>query len=392
MEILLASIIFLVLVFITDGIQDVKTLSVPNNECTKNISRKNHKQIKLLRDRGKGLLSVRSYEKASDYYAAVLQIVEGVGGPETVEIRRRCFLTLADCEIKLSRYNEAIARCTELIDESPSVLVEGSNEKINSNLQESLGKAFYRRGIALMHLNKSTLALLDFKSAKVHIPTDIKIEDKINSIKMSGSVDLALESHGHNAYLENDLRECVDDALLQYPRPYFTASKLSQLCKQAEVIQRGASNPMDFGGFDSLFRDLGGGDNEGSRHAGGLGMFGGLGGLSGSGSGIGGDERGGALGGLSGLGALGGLSGLGGLLGSGGKSDGTGWIDMISALAPLVGIDKSVMTNISEILKAGTQVFQKIQRVSTFVIKHMNAICTSLVTFWLIFFFSTLRS
>ena len=79
------------------------------------------KQAETLRNIGKRYLSTRQYNKAATCYAAVLQVIEGVGGTESGELRRRCCLTLAECEIKTGNLYAAIARCTEVIEECPEV-------------------------------------------------------------------------------------------------------------------------------------------------------------------------------------------------------------------------------------------------------------------------------
>ena len=144
----------------------------------------------ILRCVGKTYLSSKQYSKAAICYAAVLQVIEGIGGIESGNIRQRCSITLAECEIKLGNLYGAIARCSEVIDECPVPLLEnpssesrkvtpgtggsgsGSGVSINSAqnelIRKVLSQALYRRAIALYRLEEPDLAMIDLLEVFVY--------------------------------------------------------------------------------------------------------------------------------------------------------------------------------------------------------------------------------
>ena len=83
-------------------------------ECVKgNVgSEKLLERGQALRNAGKKYLISKQYETAAFCYSAALQVMEGIGGYESGELRRKCGLLLAECEIKNCNYYSAIARCS----------------------------------------------------------------------------------------------------------------------------------------------------------------------------------------------------------------------------------------------------------------------------------------
>jgi tetratricopeptide (TPR) repeat protein len=227
-------------------------------------------KIHELRLKGKSYLLSQDYEKAAECYSAILQVVEGIGGEESAEVRRRCSLTLAECEVKLGNLYNAIARCSEVIDESPKFSQEifnSSIEIVNStvveskiNLKLAIGKALYRRGIALKRMNKSLLALLDFKESLLYLPNDSKLILEIATIETNK--ELMIENKLNTLdELQEELFDIVNEAQFNYPRITLSKKQISSLLlksnKFADTGENSLQNFNSFGDMSSMF----GGDN-----------------------------------------------------------------------------------------------------------------------------------
>lgn len=182
------------------------------------------KQAESLRDIGKSYLSAKEYSKAALCYTAVLQVIEGIGGTKSGDLRLRCGLKLAECEIKTGNLYSAIARCSEVIEECPDITIKDNEiynsfekksiiqeninnssetdanidsdindepqnqlnkhkKKMNEELRLTLGYAYYRRSVALSRLDLPELALLDLQDALRNIPNDTKIIQRIETLE-----------------------------------------------------------------------------------------------------------------------------------------------------------------------------------------------------------------
>ena len=61
--------------------------------------------INILRGKGKSYLLAKNFRKASQYYSAILQIIEkDKHNTISDSLRRRCALTLAECEIQTGNW------------------------------------------------------------------------------------------------------------------------------------------------------------------------------------------------------------------------------------------------------------------------------------------------
>lgn len=172
-------------------------------------SHKLDERIDKLKWKGRKYLTQKKYKYAAKYYSAVLQLIEGIGGQESEELRRKCCLTLAECELQEGQFYCTIARCSEVIEEAPidtkilttdklpvntgsmndTTSSTGYNSTETDNkidkLRASLAKAFYRRGISLNRLEKPQLAILDLQKAKEMLPSDNKIINAIDLTRKS---------------------------------------------------------------------------------------------------------------------------------------------------------------------------------------------------------------
>lgn len=230
--------------------------------------------VEQLRNEGRVHLSFKRYEEAADCYAAIIQKLEGVGGSEAGELMRRCGLTLAECEIKLGNLYDAIARCTEVINESPD----------DASLQQTLGKAFYRRGVSFHRLDMLKFAYVDMLQASRYLPEDAKVASTILTLEESLNTTAS-----ELKAIEEELQDAVEEATLKFPRRQFTKKELRN------IINNGALEPEDGqGALPDFMNSLGQFGDAGAasspfdlqslfRGAGDLGAspLGGLGGLSG---------------------------------------------------------------------------------------------------------------
>jgi tetratricopeptide (TPR) repeat protein len=309
------------------------------------------KQAESLRGIGKTYLSTKQYSQAASCYAAILQVLEGVGGVESGELRRRCGLTLAECEIKAGNLYSAIARCSEVIEECPDVLDEEGQSEGNSGqsseiskLRQILGQAFYRRGVALSRLEEPHLALLDLQEASKKIPNDMKI---IQRIEISESIIMnynSSDSISSESELVEQLQCIVEDAQSNYQRSYFSKKQISFLLNKPLRTTLSKNKKNLSSGLE------------------------GLGDLFGAGS--------------SSLGGAGGMGGLGSLLGN---SDGKGMMGNIGMLLQMFGgFDKETVKLIEEIVKAITDVFQIFKKTFELIMKNKHYIILAVTFVWVI--------
>jgi tetratricopeptide (TPR) repeat protein len=306
------------------------------------------KQAESLRCIGKTYLSTKQYSQAALCYAAILQVLEGVGGIESGELRKRCGLTLAECEIKAGNFYSAIARCSEVIEECPEITDEEGQSEGNisesseiTKLRQVLGQAFYRRGVALSRLGEHLLALLDLQEASKKIPNDMKI---IQRIEISQSITMNYNSSDNmssESEIVEQLQSIVEDAQSNYERSYFSKKQIHNLLNKKQslstTLSKNKKSPSP--GLDGL------GD-----------LFGGIGGL------------GGMAGGTGGIGG----GGLGGMMG------------YIPMLLQMGGFDKETAKLIEEIVKAITDVFQIFKRTFKLVMKNKHYIILAITFVWVI--------
>ena len=335
------------------------------------------KQAETLRNIGKRYLSTKQYNKAATCYAAVLQVIEGVGGTESGELRRRCCLTLAECEIKTGNLYAAIARCTEVIDECPEIAtvdLEIDNEDTEATLDEEsyisddhilrqvLGQAFYRRGVALSRLEEPDLALLDLQEASKQIPNDLKILERLETLESvilnHDRQEQQLSGMPTKIELEEQLQCIAEDAQANYQRAYFSRKEINDLLQKppssnSKALSQNIFNPMGLGESKS----------------------GGLGDLFGGGL----DQS---------LGGLGGLGGIANLLGS--KNDAAGMVSNLGMMLRMFsGLDNDTVGLLEEIAKAMLDVFQIFKKSFKTIMKYRSEIIILFSVCWTFF---TLRT
>lgn len=390
------------------------------------------RNAQVLRDVGKSYLSSKQYSKAALCYSAVLQVIEGVGGKESGEIRQRCSLTLAECEIKLGNLYSAIARCSEVIDESPDLPfldVDTSALNIGSDAAESastslqplnneeyerlskfLSQARYRRGVALFRLDEPELALIDLHEALRMVPGDERIQERIETIE---SVLLNSDRSGASESVETISATISTEQRTEAGSGVSTTSggaadHPEQILEERRVEERRVEERQEqFQGIieDSLVnyprvllskkqitdivrtRRIGGTSSSQriskttnimatAKSSGGVGGMGGLGGmmdlLEAGGGGLG------ALAGGGGLGNIGSM--LGGLMGS--ESGG----NPLGAIGPMLqmffGVDAVTVKNVGEMGTAIWDVYKLFEKGFRAMQKHKGTIALVLTMVW----------
>jgi tetratricopeptide (TPR) repeat protein len=327
------------------------------------------KHAESLRNIGRSFLSTKQYSKAASCYAAVLQVIEGVGGSESGDLRRRCGLTLAECEIKVGNLYAAIARCSEVIDECPAITdldcdakcenmdKLSENEMEEKKLRQALGQAYYRRGVALSRLEEPDLALLDLQQALKKIPDDVKILQRLETLESvilnydKGSTGSETSSKSD---LEEQLQSIAEDAQANYQRAHFSRKQIRDL------LQRNLSNGK------SLTKKL--------KTSGSSNDFGGIGDFFSKGMGPS----------LQGLGGFGNLSGK-----NGGGTDTSGLLGNLGMMLRLFsGLDNKTIGLIEEIAEAVLDVFQLFKKTFNVIITYRTQIIAVMTSFWVFFILS----
>lgn len=357
---------------------DFKQHNLPtiSRDNSPEINSQSSDEVRILRDKGLKFISLKDYKNAAKYYSASLQLMEGIGGVENGNLRRRCALTLAECEIKSGNFYNAISACSQIIDESPK-LDDDDKQHIHSNASliiQALGKAHYRRGVSLIKLDQSQLALFDLNEAAKYFPEDTKIKSSIFQIKSIKKIKnknskylkrensstmpdfRAQEDNTSNIDSDNH-SDFIEDIIFSYPRNRFTSTQLKSMIKNDPFRKSISSstttnkisstnmnsNPMD------IFSSFGGGDT--SSLPGGMGMLGGLGGLGGS---------------LS-------LEGI--------KS-------MSPLITSLTGIDGKTISKIIESAEAVISAFKSFRSVYVEIMKRKEILIIVMIAIWTIFAFA----
>jgi tetratricopeptide (TPR) repeat protein len=313
-------------------------------------------EVQQLRSKGMNFLAKKKYKTAAKYYAATLQLMQGLSGEETGSLRRRCLLTLAECEMKSGKLHHAIISCTEIIDESPDIKSLGLGEPTSNstassieNLRQALGKAYYKRGLSLEKLNRTDLAIQDYEMAASLLPHDRKISYRVESLSIKPTISSINTSSLHaNEEVDStttniessNMFEFVENILQNYPRELLSLSEIRKLHEDRTTSSSSSPTSWIFGGLEGAFKSP----------SGGLANMGGLGGLAG----------------------LGGMGGLGGL---GSAADLIAMFASMSGMSPnRVAKLKEIITELISTFKIYVSIFRSIMK-NRFLILSMLTIC-----------------
>lgn len=266
-------------------------------------------------------LSKKDYIEASKCYTALLQLHEGLPGQEVASFRRRCGMTLAECHIKLGNTEEAIARYSDVIDESP-VFVDQDDcvDDENELLKSSVGTAFYRRAVAFQSLGLNKFSYFDLNLAIDHTPYNECFFRTLDEIK--SNEDVIENDDSETSRLEQHI--FIENLQESFPRPFLNSKEMHLLFRRSKARSSKPHatqmQPTNGSGLEGLFAGLGG----------------------------------------SGIGA--------------------GGLGQLSSMLPLLGgmglVSPEAMKNLKEIFAAVTDVFKIFNHVYTFLKKNSHYILT----------------
>jgi hypothetical protein len=202
----------------------------------------------------------RKHKNALFYYSAVMQLLEGTVGEADIRTRRRCELQAADCEMHLGHHLQAIARCSEVINDAPEYFV-GSEKDVVYSLAELenaasvgatpaalvFGRAHLIRAKCCIAVGKSQLALRDLDKASVYIADEPEVYELVASIRCSEDgcrpADAPADSGQVDADAkdptENSDHDFIESCILQHPPMDFTRKQLRALLHRIKKNRSG---------------------------------------------------------------------------------------------------------------------------------------------------------
>lgn len=337
---------------ISNVLSQPTTLSSPNLKSNTNNSTLLQSHVEIERDvhklRSKGLeyLESRKYSMAWRCYAASLHVLAGHGSEELGKLRHRCALTLAECEIKLEKYEHAIITCSEVIDEAPDVnqTVPLSTESDSSDEEDDhspiqiLGKAYYKRGLALEKLKQMTLSLNDYEQAANLLPLNKKILYRRDTLRLSKS-----SANDTDSDLEDDIFDYIDYIMQTYPKEKISKADISSLLSTKKELANVKPSIESANPFAS------------------------------------------SMGNIPGLGGLGGLGGPLGLLGSlGGLGSSFNVGDMISLAGTMAGMNPSTISKVKDIVNEMTKAMKMYHSLMMSILSHKQEIILIVSAIWVI--------
>ena len=251
------------------------------------ISRKN---IPKLRNIGQRFFEIEKYEEASCCYSALLQILEGSSGREYSALRRTFSLKLALCDLNQQRFHRAIARCSEVLNETPDINIDDQTNQVyslselekaassdNCSIIHDLGLALLTRGKCLRAVGERELAQLDFNLALRYIPDEVEVYKEITDIESAMRTEQVLVSNTNTIDTSQQAEEkaasvrgaeFIEECILKYPSVILTPKQLRELCAVEEVALPRVSKPSNAaagGGGGPLLSELLGGLGTGGK-------------------------------------------------------------------------------------------------------------------------------
>lgn len=210
-----------------------------NNTRLQGVSPRTEELIYKLRLEGKRHLRNGNVEVAADCYAAIIQNLEGLGGLAAGDLMRKCGITLAECEVKLGNLFDAIARCTDVINELPE------DENTTTNDRIILGKLYYRRAISFQRLDMKHYAYLDMLKASQYIQSDNKINNAIQYLHIDFYNDTYNNNAIHKTLMQEELQDAVAEASFKFPVREFSVKEMMSLAgmTQPSTFMRGFKKP-----------------------------------------------------------------------------------------------------------------------------------------------------
>ena len=188
------------------------------------------KKVTKLNEHGKSSMKLNQYNNALWYYSGIMSSLEGITGFKATQIRRRCGLSLADCEIKRNCFKRAIARCSEVIlditNDFPDDSQLSSKSFSKKSLLRTLALAHYKRAVALKLLELNHFSIIDLRDALKYQPDDSHILEEIVDIHFK------LDKHGNatDAVTLDQFQDFIDQCLVNFPKISVTEEKINDFC------------------------------------------------------------------------------------------------------------------------------------------------------------------
>ena len=305
----------------------MKSYGGSRNEKTKtNILQS---KVEYLREQGSNCISNKNFKEATKYYSAILQLLAGQSGEESGNLRRRCGLTLAECELKSGNFYNAIMTCSEIIDESPnldSTLTSDNNDPLFVN--KAVSKAYYKRGIALEKANETALALSDYELALSLQPKNKKIQEKVKQYKLH--IKLINETTGD---IDN-IGDYVEYISQQFPKRQLSQTEIKELTFKKSQKPIKTDHKLTISEPNTKFPGMFGGGNP-----------------------------------------------LSGLLGAGGG----GLADMAPLISSLTGIDSKIIMTLINIFQTFSNIISKINKFVKMIYSNIQLLLLSFTIVWFSF-------
>jgi len=321
--------------------------SSANTSTTTSESEKLDKVISDLRNLGQRYLSVKAYKDAAQCYLALLQLHEGLPGPQMATCRRRYGLTLAECHCRMGDTEEGIARFSDVIDESPVFLDDINNNNDNDREQEilrlSVAKSLCMRGLSFKKLGLLKYSYLDITLAIEYNPADTKLFEELDVLLRDGKNE-GLDEQEEDSTAANTTRMeqqiYVENLQEKYPRPVMSMRQINLLARR-KVASSSSSSSMTGTSLSPL---------------------------------------------STGSSPLGGLGGIGSLLGSMGSGGGLGGImKLLPMVGGMIGMSAESIQNTSEIIAALGNVFSSLTDAYKFITKNCGSILIALAVLFLMY-------
>ena len=208
----------------------------------------------------------KNYEYAAYLYTAALQELDGHGGKIVQTLRCKYGMTLAECYYKLGKYNQAIARYTDVIDELPEMNISNiisdtksknidkmliTNQSDHHNnyneLNKILCKALYRRSScflsmdyvipAIYDINKAILCCLEQQQQQDDIMIDNIYSLKVEIINYMKEKNMNEEEILLSSTISQENNEDIIESICtKYPRQYLNSQEIKNILNKSKQI------------------------------------------------------------------------------------------------------------------------------------------------------------
>lgn len=190
-------------------------------------------------------------------YSGSLQMLAGSTASSNIARRRLSGLRLALCELKNGQFQNALARCSEVIAETHEPVISMDQSETYSLtephqlsgeqlLARDLGLAYLTRAKCFIGIGKARLGKQDLKLAIKYIPDELEVYQ----LMYSAQEDDINEKPGINDSILNEHDEVIEDCILNHPSAEFSKKRLKTLiesCRhrtKSKSLNKNRGNPI----------------------------------------------------------------------------------------------------------------------------------------------------